>query len=99
MIKKTILFSVLLVSITINAQEINLDKYQYIIVASKFDFLKKTDQYQTSSLTKFLLEKKGFKVYLENENYPKEIIENRCLALFASVTNESNMLRTLDCLG
>ena len=95
----------LLVSITINAQEINLDKYQYIIVASKFDFLKKTDQYQTSSLTKFLLEKKGFKVYLENENYPKEIIENRCLALFASVTNESNMLRTKnriqlkDCYG
>jgi hypothetical protein len=105
MIKKIVFLATLFMSFILQSQEINLDQYQYIIVDSKLDFLKKTDQYQTSSLTKFLLQKKGFKVYLDNESLPKEVNTNRCLALFANVINESNMLRTKnriqlkDCYG
>jgi hypothetical protein len=105
MIKKTAFLLVLLISSSLFSQQINLDKYQYIIVPDKFDFLKETDQYQTSSITKFLLKKKGFKVFLSNEQLPEEIRNNRCLALFASVKDESGMftikntIEIKDCYG
>lgn len=94
MIKKISLFLALLMSISLFSQKTTLDKYQYIIVSDKFDYLKKVDEYQTSSLTKFLLKKKGFKVFLSNEKLPKELIENRCLSLFAAVKDESSMFST-----
>ena len=105
MIKKIGLLLLLFMSTSQYSQEINLDKYQYIIVANKFDFLKKSDQYQTSSLTKFLLKKKGFQAFLSDESYPGEIKNNRCLSLFASVKDESSMFTTKsiieirDCFG
>ena len=105
MIKKISLFLLLLISTSIFSQEVNLEKYQYIIVANKFDFLKKIDQYQTSSLTKFLLEKKGFKDFLEDETIPEELVNNRCLSLLARVIDESSILTTKnriqleDCYG
>ncbi|APZ48017.1 hypothetical protein BW723_01650 [Polaribacter reichenbachii] len=92
---KKISFTVLLfISISIYSQDYNFDKYQYIIVDVKFENLKGVDQYQTSSLTKFLLKKKGFKVFLSNETIPTEISKDRCLALFATVKDASNMLST-----
>ncbi|PQJ80960.1 hypothetical protein BTO18_08535 [Polaribacter porphyrae] len=91
--KKVVFLFFFLISISTTAQGINLDKYKYVIVADKFDFLKSSDQYKTSSLTKFLFKKKAFKVFLSNEDLPKELNDNRCLALFASVKNESSMFR------
>lgn len=73
------------------AQQENLDKYKYIIVPEKFEFAKEKDQYQTSSITKFLLEKKGFKVFISEEEYPKELVKNRCLAAVANVVDKSSM--------
>lgn len=105
MIKKLLFISLVFFIGKNFSQEINLDKYQYIIVPEKFDFLKENDQYQTSSLTKFLLKKKGFKVLLSNEEIPKEIRENRCKSLEAVVKDESSMLsiktviQLKDCYG
>jgi hypothetical protein len=76
-------------------QELKLDNYKYIIVADKFHFVKEIDGYQTSSLTKFLLEKKGFQVFLSNENFPNELSQDKCNnALFADVKDESDFLTT-----
>ncbi|WP_405562665.1 hypothetical protein [Polaribacter sp. Asnod6-C07] len=94
MIKKISFTILLFISISIYSQEYNFDQYQYIIVHEKFEGLKEVDEYQTSSLTKFLLKKKGFKVFLSNESIPTEVSQNRCLALFATVKDESNMLST-----
>lgn len=94
MIKKAFLFLLFLMGTSIFSQENNLEKYKYILVANKFDFLEESDQYQTSSLTKFLLKKTGFQVFLDNESYPEEIANNRCLTLFATVIDESGMLTT-----
>ena len=68
--------------------------YEYIIVKSKFDFVQSIDGYSTSSLTKFLLQKKGLKVFLDNEELPQEIYTNRCLAMYADVKDNSGMLST-----
>lgn len=92
-------------SLTLISQELNLEKYKYIIVPTKFDFLKKADQYQTSSLVKFLFNKKGFTVFLDNEELPKEFIQNRCNALTAIAVDKSslftikNALVIKDCFG
>lgn len=105
MIKKTLFFLVLLISTSGFSQEINFDKYQYIVVADKFDFVSETDQYQTSSLTKFLLEKKGFKVFLNSDKLPEDLQINRCIALFVSIKDDSSMftikntIEIKDCYG
>lgn len=105
MIKKLLFISLFFFIGKTFSQEINLDKYQYIIVPEKFDFVKEVDKYQTSSLTKFLFEKKGFKVFLSNEAMPETLVKDRCKSLHAEVKDISTMLRTKvkievkDCFG
>lgn len=75
-------------------QEAN--KYKYVVVDSQFPFVKKVDGYETSSLTKFLLNKVGFQAFLDNEETPENLSlnNNRCKALFANAISNSNMLTT-----
>jgi len=83
----------------------SLNSYQYAIVSAKFDFLKKSDMYQTSSLTKFLLRKKGFDAFLSTDSLPKGIYENRCAILFVNILSSSgsfvtkNVVEFRDCNG
>lgn len=91
MLKNSILLIAFWLSISVHAQQEIFNNYKYIIVPEKFDFLNKNDQYDTSSLTKFLLKKNGFSVYLASDNLPIELQQNRCLALTASVVDNSSM--------
>lgn len=68
-----------------------LNSYQYIIVSDKFDFFKSSDKYQTSSLTKFLFNKKGYKAYLSSDEKPTDVTLNNCLALYATIKDSSGM--------
>lgn len=101
---KKIIFILLLVTASTFAQK-KINNYKYVIVPNKFEFVKKNDQYQTSSLTKFLFNKSGFTAFLADESLPKEVAENRCLALTGSVKDDSGMFTTKsivelkDCYG
>ncbi|MCE2612946.1 hypothetical protein LVD13_08180 [Flavobacteriaceae bacterium D16] len=75
-----------------NAQE-DLSSYKYIIVPTKFDTFKKENQYQTSTLIKYLLAEKGFNAVYENA-FPAELFANRCLGLTSVLMDESNMFTT-----
>jgi hypothetical protein len=105
--KKQFLYLLLvLVSFNLGAQnEKSIDNYKYIIVKERFDFLKEIDQYQTSSLTKFLFEKEAFTVFLSNESMPRILAGNKCHALMANVVDNSGMFFTKvvielkDCYG
>lgn len=105
MIKKIVFSLLLVLAMSAYSQNTEFDNYKYIIVQDRFDFLKEQDQYQTSSLTKFLLQKKGFTVFLSNETLPKDVSENRCLALMATVKSTSslfvvkNKIELEDCYG
>jgi hypothetical protein len=105
MIKKIIFTLLFVLTISAYSQNKEISNYKYIIVQEKFEFLKKPDQYQTSSLTKFLLQKKGFTVFLSNETLPKDLLQNRCLGLIAKVTEASSMfsvktkIELHDCYG
>ena len=105
MIKKITITVLFLVTFTGFSQQSNINNYKYIIVPDRLEIVKKVDQYQTSSLTKFLLAKKGFEVYLSNEKLPDDLALNRCLALTANVVDESklftvkNKIVLKDCYG
>ena len=90
---KRILLVALFISTASFAQK-SINNYKYVIVPSKFDFVKGKDKYQTSSLTKFLFNKYGFTAFLDDEELPAEIANNRCLALTGTVKDESSMFTT-----
>ena len=88
--KSKILLLFILISSYAFSQSVN--DYQYVIVPVKYDFLSKEDQYGLNTLTKLLLQKYGFKVYLSNEQIPLDV--ERCNFLYANVTENSGMFNT-----
>ncbi len=102
--KKHFFLFLLLLSFSGFAQQ-TINNYKYVVVPEKFDFLKQKDQYNLNSLTKLLLEEKGFTVYYDNSDLPDEISGNKCKALNLEVIGKSNMFSTIltlvlkDCKG
>jgi hypothetical protein len=88
--KSKILLLFILISSYAFSQSVN--DYQYVIVPVKYDFLSKEDQYGLNTLTKLLLQKYGFKVYISNEEIPLDL--DRCNFLYANVTENSGMFNT-----
>ena len=80
---KKILFLVVLLPLTLVAQT--------VIVPNRYAFQREDNQYQLNMLTKFLLEKQGFKAYMESEA-PADLLQNPCATLKADVKNQSNMM-------
>ena len=72
----------------------NLNNYKYVIVPKKYDFLKEEDQYRLNGLTKFLFEKYGFLTLMEGDDYPDDLLKNKCLALNSNVINDSGIFKT-----
>ncbi|NNK83293.1 MAG: hypothetical protein HKO92_09230 [Flavobacteriaceae bacterium] len=95
--------SVLFVMFSNVFAQTSVNNYKYVVVPERFEFLKKNDQFQLNSLTKFLLEKEGLMVFMSNDNIPKDLAENRCLVLNAKVIDHSKLFKTklklelLDC--
>lgn len=88
------IFLIALFITTASFAQKSINNYKYIIVPSKFDFVKEKDKYQTSSLTKFLFNKYGFTAFLDDEELPADVANNRCLALTGTVKDESSMFTT-----
>lgn len=72
----------------------DLNQYKYVSVPDRFDFMKTNDQFQMSSLTQFLLTKKGFTVLESIENYPSDLAANSCLLLDVNVEKIKGFLKT-----
>lgn len=83
----------LLLVATMNGQK-NLNQYKYIIVPESYSFLREPDQYQLNALTKFLFEKKGYTVLMQNDKFPADLQKNRCLALVTDVEKLKAFLNT-----
>jgi hypothetical protein len=92
--KALIIIYVLVSNLFVFGQEKEVSNYKYIIVPELFAFLKQNDQYQTSSLTKFLLKKNGFTVVLDSEEYPLELKKDACKALTSFIIDKSSMFKT-----
>jgi len=68
----------------------SVNDYKAVIIPLRYDFLKSDNQYRLQTLTKFNLEKAGFKAFYSNESIPPEFKE-RCSMLYVDVKNESSL--------
>ena len=79
-------------SFTSNAQ-VNLSDYKYVVVPKRFSGFNEENQHRTSTLIKHLFSKKGF-VTVYSDYLPEDLSDNRCLALYADLINDSSMFST-----
>ena len=93
---KTRVLIILLIGFTVNCvfSQSNLNEYKYIIVPSKYDFLKSENQYNLNALTEFLFEKYGFIPILEGQVYPEDLNSDLCLALKSDVEKGKGLFKT-----
>lgn len=94
MTKAFYIFSFLIISNLSSFSQSSINDYKYIIVPTQFDFLKEKDQYQINSLTKFLFNKYGYIAFMQDEDFPEDLRNNRCLALTADVVKSNALLKT-----
>lgn len=87
--KKITTLFVLLVSLASFAQNIN--DYKYVLVPSKYSFNKETNAYGLNTLTKSMLEKYGFVVYMDTDQMPDDVLKFNCNKLYADVTENNTI--------
>ncbi len=68
----------------------NVNEFSYLIVPEQFEFLSGRDEYQLNSLTKFLLNKRGFNTYMADDA-PDAL---RCDGLYADVLEGKGVFKT-----
>lgn len=92
--KKLFTLFFILFSVYNYAQDIQ-KQYKYIIVPLQYAFTSQPNEFQLSVLARKILKDEGFDVYMsENETLPKELAENKCLALKANIIKDSGFLTT-----
>ncbi|HVI47313.1 MAG TPA: hypothetical protein VM802_20715 [Chitinophaga sp.] len=87
-----LLFSLLL-SFSGYAQN-TINSYKYVLVPEKYNFFREDNQYGLNTLTRSLLEEKGFTVFYPTEALPKDLADNRCNALQADVLQKKGLFVT-----
>lgn len=90
---RNMFFAILLVGGFVGSVNAQLNNYKYVIVPKKFNEFKKENQYQTSTLVKYLFEQKGFNA-LYGDELPDELNSNRCLGLWVDLIDGSSMFTT-----
>jgi hypothetical protein len=90
--KKILLLLVLFLTVTSFSQNIN--DYEYVIVPTKFSFLKVNDKYRLNTNSKLLLKKYGFKSVFPSDSMPSEIANNNCKKLYFDLVEDNNFLIT-----
>lgn len=91
---KNIAILLLLLTNTLVFSQKKPNAFAYVVVPEHFSFLNGPDQYQLNSLTKFLLEKKGFVVFSEYDPIPKKLAVLDCGGLFFKLKKKSNLFQT-----
>ncbi len=72
----------------------SINDYKYVVVPAQYGFLSEDDKYQLNSLTKFLFNKYGYNAFMEGEEFPADLQENGCLAMYANLLENSSLLKT-----
>lgn len=107
MYKKIVLvIAILFLSISAFSQaSSSINDYKYLILPLQYDFVKGKNKYRLNTYTRFLFKQEGYLVYFDEEELPKDLFNNRCLALYGDVVSERSMLATKlkielkDCYG
>ena len=68
--------------------------YKYIVVPLKFSFFNENNKYNLNAMTKSFFEREGFEAFYDTDQFPKELAQNRCSALFVNVIENNNLFVT-----
>jgi len=90
--KKILLLLVLFLTATAFSQNVN--DYEYVIVPTKFSFLKVDDKYRLNTNSRLLLQKYGFKSVFLSDSIPSEIANNNCKKLYFDLVEDNKLLIT-----
>jgi len=90
--KKILLLLVLFLTATAFSQNVN--DYEYVIVPTKFSFLKVDDKYRLNTNSRLLLQKYGFKSVFPSDSIPSEIANNNCKKLYFDLVEDNKFLIT-----
>jgi hypothetical protein len=90
--KNTLSLSILVLVIGFNSYS-QLNDYKYIIVPKKFETFKKANQYQTSTLLKYLFNTNGYTA-IYDDVMPDDLKTNSCLALKIQVEDSPSLFST-----
>lgn len=90
--KKILLLLVLFLTATAFSQNVN--DYEYVIVPTKFSFLKVDDKYRLNTNSRLLLKKYGFKSVFPSDSIPSEIANNNCKKLYFDLVEDNKFLIT-----
>jgi len=70
-----------------------LNDYKYIVIPKQFETFSKQNQFQTSTLLKYLFSDNGYTTVYDDA-FPEDLIENGCLALKADLDNNPTLFAT-----
>jgi hypothetical protein len=87
---KLLLLIFFLFTLSISAQK-QVNDYKYVIVPSQFEFQNNAGDFRLNEMTKFLFNKYGFKALLSTEIFPKDLAQNKCLALTSHLRKKSSL--------
>lgn len=91
---KRFLASVLFLFIIGSCFSQELNNYKYVVIPYEFGFLKKHDKYRVNTLVRYLFKKEGFEVLYDSQDFPTDLGNDRCMALYMNIENNSNMFTT-----
>ncbi|MEB8330009.1 hypothetical protein OO009_11635 [Flavobacteriaceae bacterium KMM 6897] len=90
---KISLFILFLLAVFLGNAQSDINQYKYIIVPKKFDGFRNQNQYQTSTLIKYLFVENGFTAVYEDA-LPDDLNRDRCLGAVVGIKDESGMFTT-----
>lgn len=70
-----------------------LNDYKYIVIPKQFETFNKQNQYQTSTLLKYLFSNNGYTAVYDDA-FPEDLLNNGCLALKAHLDNNPSLFAT-----
>ncbi len=87
------IIALLLFSLTSMGQS-SWNDYEYVLIPSKFKFLKQKDEHRLNSTIKIFFANKGFKVFLDDEALPDGFIDNNCNKIYVDLEENNTMFTT-----
>ena len=83
----------LLAGLSLAQAQSELNAYKYLIVPTRYENFRQSNQYNTSTLTKYHLTQMGYPAVYDN-GLPKDLRVDPCLGLMLSLAEEASMFRT-----
>lgn len=91
--KITLFITLLLISFSSFSQK-TVHNYKYVIIPKKLEAFKKIDEYESSSIIKFLFNKNGYTAFFSDEKFPEDLAKDRCSALIVDLSDNSGLFLT-----